>query len=140
MPANPTIDGFSFEGQGILERIDTYTASSGKEILTLFVHVAGRYPKTIPCKMFGKSADKLGVTTGMRVKIEGYLGGNEWKGRTYPEVIATHVYPVDAAGGAPAQQPLPTGKAQDRKHPDPEAAAPLSRDDANPGDDDGIPF
>jgi hypothetical protein len=124
MPANPTIDGFSFEGQGVLERIDTYTASSGKEILTLFVHVAGRYPKTIPCKMFGKSADKLGVITGMHIKIEGYLGGNEWKGKMYPEVIATHVYPVDAAGGAPAQQPLPTGKDE----PPP------------PSDDDSIPF
>ena len=37
-------DGFAFEGQGVLERVDTFTTSNGKTIYTMVISVAGSIP------------------------------------------------------------------------------------------------
>lgn len=106
--ANPTIPGFSFEGQGTFERIETYTPPSGKEILTIIVRVDGQYPQIIPFKVFGHTADDAReIAPGTMVHITGRLGGREAKGRVWGDHIATHINVLDSAKSPPRQQEPP---------------------------------
>jgi single-stranded DNA-binding protein len=101
------IDGFSFEGQGTLDRVDTFTAKSGKNILTLVLRVGGQYPQLIPVKVFGRTADEAGEWhVGNVLRVSGRLGGREWNGKVYGDIVATHVHVAGqgSAAGAGQQQ------------------------------------
>ena len=48
---------FTFQGQGTLQRIDTFTSKAGKTILTLICETQGQYPQLVPIKVFGRLAE-----------------------------------------------------------------------------------
>jgi len=94
-------DDFTFQGQGTLQRIDTFTSKAGKPILTLVLETGGQYPQLVPIKVFGRLADQAaGWKPGAVLAIRGRLGGRDWNGKVYGDNVATSVEVVEA--GAPA--------------------------------------
>ena len=51
-------EGFTFQGQGTLLRVDTFVSRAGKPILTLIFEIKGQYPQFIPIKVFGRLAEQ----------------------------------------------------------------------------------
>jgi len=49
---------FTFQGQGTLQRIDTFVSKAGKTILTLICETQGQYPQLVPIKVFGRLAEQ----------------------------------------------------------------------------------
>lgn len=115
-------DMFTFTGTGTLKRIDTFTTKAGKSILTLIFETDGQYPQTIPIKVFGRLADEApDWTPGSLLSIRGRLGGREWNGKVYGEMIATR---VDVQRKETRQQSLPAS----------------GSDEPPPPSDDDVPF
>jgi hypothetical protein len=50
-----TMGEFTFQGQGTLQRIDTFTSKAGKTILTLICETQGQYPQLVPIKVYTSS-------------------------------------------------------------------------------------
>jgi single-stranded DNA-binding protein len=118
---------FTFQGQGTLLRIDTFTSKAGKPILTLIFETKGQYPQLIPIKVFGRLAEKASAwTPGSVLSVNGRLGGRDWQGKVYGDIIAINVEIVSDATG---EDPGPfAGTSSDPRDPAPP-----------PGDDDA-PF
>jgi single-stranded DNA-binding protein len=88
------IDGFSFEGQGTLDRIDEFTSKAGKTIPTLVIRVGGQWPQLVPVKVFGRcqgSDESEDWQPGVVLRIEGRLGGRDWNGKVYGDIVASSV-------------------------------------------------
>jgi single-stranded DNA-binding protein len=111
-------DDFTFQGQGTLLRIDTFMSKAGKPILTLIFETKGQYPQLIPIKVFGRLAEKAaGWKPGSVLAVNGRLGGRDWQGKVYGDMIANTVEVVaeaaadDQGGGANApfdpREPVP---------------------------------
>jgi single-stranded DNA-binding protein len=118
-------DDFTFQGQGTLLRIDTFMSKAGKPILTLIFETKGQYPQLIPIKVFGRLAEKAAAwKPGSLLAVNGRLGGRDWQGKVYGDMIANTVEVVAAADdqGGVANAPF-----------DPREPVPP------PGDDD-VPF
>lgn len=105
------VDGLFFKGRGILDRIERFTSKGGKEFLTLIVRIDGQYPQLIPIKVFGRTVeDAKDMEPGARLEVSGKLGGRDWNGRIYGDIIGLHVHAVGEAkqdAPAPKQQELP---------------------------------
>jgi hypothetical protein len=87
-----TYQGFEFEGNGTLEKIETFTTKNGKEILTLIVRTGGQYPQLVPVKILGRLAGEAGEwKVGNELRIKGRLGGRDWNGKVYGENVASSV-------------------------------------------------
>jgi len=113
--ARDAIDGFSFEGQGTLDRIDTFEAKSGKEIKTLVLRVGGQYPQLVPVKVFGRTADEVGdVRVGNVLRVSGRLGGRDWNGKVYGDIVATRVDVIGQGSAKADNQPQGQGSFDDR--------------------------
>lgn len=83
---------FTFNGRGILKRIERFTTNAGKEILTLVFEQGGQYPQIIPIKVFGAMAGRaVDWVPGCELAVTGRLGGREWNGKTYGDAVATTV-------------------------------------------------
>ena len=123
--------GFEFSGSGRLDRIDTFTTKNDKQIVTLVLQVEGAYPKLVPVKFFGRTAEAASaLTKGDVVEVTGHLGGREWSGKVYGDIEGETFEVIAAAGGE--QQEMPgTGAG---KHRDARA------DDPPPPGDDDVPF
>jgi single-stranded DNA-binding protein len=119
-------EGFTFQGQGTLLRVDTFVSKAGKPILTLIFETKGQYPQLIPIKVFGRLAEQASSwKPGSVLTVNGRLGGRDWQGKVYGDMIANSVEVVDSAAddrGAFAGSSL-----DPRESPPP------------PGDDD-VPF
>jgi single-stranded DNA-binding protein len=116
-------DDFTFQGQGSLLRIETFTSKAGKPVLTLIFETKGQYPQLIPIKAFGRLAERAAAwKPGMVLAVNGRLGGRDWQGRVYGDIIANSIEVVSEAGGG---GPDPADDPRDAPPP--------------PGDDD-IPF
>lgn len=107
--ARDAIDGFSFEGQGTLERIDEFTTKAGKTILTLVIRVGGQYPQLVPIKVFERcrgSEESGDWQPGMVLRFEGRLGGRDWNGKVYGDIVASSVRIIGqgSSGGEQSQQ------------------------------------
>ena len=127
--------GFSFDGRGRLDRIDTFTTKAGKDIITLVLQVEGTYPQLVPIKFFGRLADEAGaLTKGDVVEVTGHLGGRDWNGKVYGDIIGETLEVVaEASAGRGEQREMPSsGGANQRR----DARA----DDPPPPGDDDIPF
>jgi single-stranded DNA-binding protein len=123
---NDMSEGFNFQGQGTLLRVDTFVSKAGKPILTLIFETKGQYPQLIPIKVFGRLADQASAwKPGSVLTVNGRLGGRDWNGKVYGDMIANSVEVV----GDPAEEP--GGFANSTF--DPREAPPP------PGDDD-VPF
>jgi single-stranded DNA-binding protein len=124
-------DGFEFSGQGRLQRVDIFTTKAGKSILTLIIEVQGQYPQLVPIKVFGRLADSANDwQEGDVLSVSGRLGGRDWNGRVFGDIVANIVDVVSSGG-----QQSAGGKAQHREEhhiTDPELT--------NSNDDSDIPF
>lgn len=104
--AREAIDGFSFEGQGTLERVDEFTTKGGKTILTLVVRVGGQWPQLVPVKVFDRcrgSDESDDWQPGVVLRISGRLGGRDWNGKVYGDIVASEVKIIGQ--GSSAEQP-----------------------------------
>ena len=80
--------GFAFDGSGRLDRIETFTTKAGKDIVTLILQVEGSYPQLVPIKFFGRMADLAKeIAIGDVVEVTGHLGGREWNGKVYGDIV-----------------------------------------------------
>src|SRR5256885_856390 len=101
-------DDFTFHGQGTLLRVDTFTSKAGKPVVTLIFETKGQYPQLIPIKVFGRLAEKASAwKPGALLAVNGRLGGRDWQGKVYGDIIANSVEVVseaaeDAGGGGGA--------------------------------------
>lgn len=108
-----TGQGFTFEGNGTLERIDTFTSKAGKDILTLVVRVGGQYPQLIPFKVFGRLVeDAAEWKPGSELRITGRLGGRDWNGKVYGDNVANSIK-VLGFGSAKEPQPSPSSESSE---------------------------
>lgn len=91
-------DDFTFQGQGTLLRVDTFVSKAGKPILTLIFETKGQYPQLIPIKVFGRLAEQAAAwKPGAVLSVNGRLGGRDWQGKVYGDIIANSVEVVDQA-------------------------------------------
>ena len=99
--------GFTFQGTGKIDRVDTYVSKSGKEVITLIFKIDGQYPAYIPIKFFGRLADDANdFKAGDIVEVSGELGGREWNGKVYGDIVGRTIEAVAAGGNAePASAP-----------------------------------
>ena len=111
-------EGFTFTGTGTLKRVDTFVSKTGKSILTLIFELHGRFPQTVPIKVFGRNAERE-YKPGDIISIVGRLGGREWNGKVFGEAAAETVEVVGR---------------------DEEVAPRLPGVDGGPEDDSGVPF
>jgi single-stranded DNA-binding protein len=119
-------EDFTFQGQGTLLRVDTFTSKAGKPILTLIFEIKGQYPQLIPIKVFGRLAEQAAAwKPGMILAVHGRLGGRDWQGKVYGDMIANSVEVVDSGAPETAGDANPSF--------DPREAPP-------PPSDDDIPF
>jgi single-stranded DNA-binding protein len=119
--------GFEFSGSGRLDRIDTFTTKNGKDIITLVLQVEGAYPQLVPIKAFGRLAEMAAsLTVGDVIEVTGHLGGRDYNGRVYGDIVAESIDVVSSgakqSSGKPAQH-------RDERAPDP-----------HPEDSDDVPF
>jgi single-stranded DNA-binding protein len=95
-------DDFTFQGQGTLLRVDTFVSKAGKPILTLIFETKGQYPQLIPIKVFGRLAEQADAwKPGAVLAVNGRLGGRDWQGKVYGDMIANSVEVVDPAADSP---------------------------------------
>lgn len=113
---------FTFSGLGTIERVEIKELNSGKTIKTLVVHTEGKYPQDTPITVFGKLAD-VDFHKGDVVFIRGRLGGREYQGKYYPDVVAVEVDVI--ASNHEAKERIPKGKQKE----DPLVAQEESNDD-----------
>jgi single-stranded DNA-binding protein len=98
-----TEQGFRFEGQGTLVKIDIFTTKAGKDIQTLILRVGGEYPQLVPVKVLGRLAEEVGDwKPGNVLHVKGRLGGRDWNGKVYGDNVASSVR-VLSAGSAKAE-------------------------------------
>ncbi len=92
---------FTFQGEGTLLRIDTFVSKAGKSILTLVFETKGQYPQLVPIKVFGRLAEQAASwKPGAILSVNGRLGGRDWNGKVYGDIVATSVEVVTDAPGA----------------------------------------
>jgi single-stranded DNA-binding protein len=95
-------EDFTFQGQGTLLRVDTFVSRAGKPILTLIFETKGQYPQLIPIKVFGRLAEQAAAwKPGSVLAVSGRLGGRDWQGKVYGDIVANSVEVV----GTPAEAP-----------------------------------
>lgn len=108
--------GFAFEGRGRVEHVEVYAGKGDKEIVTLILGTDGKYPQHVPVKCFGRLGQQVkGARKGDLVHVDGHLGGREWNGKFYGDIVAETVS-LD------------------------EQEVPEARDDVPPPDNEEIPF
>ena len=88
--------GFIFEGEGTLRRIDSFVSKSGKTILTLICETQGQYPQLVPIKVFGRLVEQASSwKPGSVLSVSGRLGGRDWQGKVYGDIVANTVEVVN---------------------------------------------
>jgi single-stranded DNA-binding protein len=120
-------DDFTFHGQGTLLRVDSFVSKAGKTILTLIFETKGQYPQLIPIKVFGRLSEQAAAwKPGSVLAVTGRLGGRDWQGKVYGDIVANSVEVV----GDPAADDRDTFA----------STANDPRDAPPPPSDDDVPF
>lgn len=120
------MDEFAFQGQGTLLRVETFVSKAGKPILTLIFETHGQYPQLIPIKVFGRLAEQASAwTPGSVLAVTGRLGGRDWKGKVYGDIIANTVEVVSEGAATGPQD----NAGRDEGPPFDRGAPPISDDD-----------
>ncbi len=97
---------FTFQGEGTLLRIDTFVSKAGKSILTLIFETKGQYPQMVPIKVFGRLAEEAAAwTPGSVLSVSGRLGGRDWQGKVYGDIVANSVEVVTKAADGDLRGP-----------------------------------
>ena len=86
---------FTFQGSGVLARIDTIETKN-KPITVLILDTdperRSRYPQLVPIKVFGELAEEAqDWAQGTVLKIWGKLSGREWNGKVYSDITADKI-------------------------------------------------
>lgn len=103
--------GFAFEGRGRLDRIDTFTTKGGKEIITLILQTEGQYPQLVPIKFFGRAAEiARGMTEGEMVEVTGKLGGRDWNGKVYGDIVGETCEAIGGGEKPKGKEPGPASE------------------------------
>lgn len=105
-------DEFTFQGRGILKRVDTFVSKAGKSIITLIFETQGQYPQLVPIKVFGRLAEQASAwKPGAVLAVSGRLGGRDWNGKVYGDNVANSIEVIGGADGAgvPENEPPPLG-------------------------------
>lgn len=98
-------NGFTFQGSGTVNRVDTFVSKAGKEILTVVVETGGQWPQLVPIKAFGRTAEYVrNLKPGDVVSIKGNLGGRDWQGKVYGDNSASHIEVISKAGQSQQQE------------------------------------
>lgn len=106
--------GFAFEGRGPVDRVTTFTSKSGNDIVTVVVALGGQYPQLVPVKFFGKlAAIAAKVKRDDAVEITGRLGGRDWHGKIYGDIIGESIVVAGATEEAPESSPADDGGGDD---------------------------
>ncbi len=95
-----------FNYTGTLTRVDRFTTKNNKTILTLVFEEGGQWPQWIAIKCFGRLTECASDwKPGTILEVTGKLGGREYQGKVYSEVIADSVEVVaESKPKAGAQQ------------------------------------
>ncbi len=118
---------FTFQGEGTHLRIDTFVSKAGKSLLTLIFETKGQYPQMVPIKVFGRLAEQAAEwTPGSVLSVSGRLGGCDWQGKVYGDIVANSVEVVTKSA------------AEDLRGPS--GVEPPSDLGAPPLGDDDVPF
>ena len=68
-------------------------------------HGTGQYPQLVPIKVFGRLAEQASAwKTGSVLSVSGRLGGRDWQGKVYGDIVANTVEVVSEGakdGGGP---------------------------------------
>lgn len=100
----------TFEGAGIVDRVDSFTSKAGKEIITLVLKTEGQYPQLCPIKCFGRMVDTAKeLKPGMLVAVSGRVGGRDWNGKVYGDNVAETIEVVGGGEKDEAPQVPPPG-------------------------------
>jgi single-stranded DNA-binding protein len=80
-------------------------SKAGKTILTLICETQGQYPQLVPIKVFGRLAEQASAwKPGSVLSVSGRLGGRDWQGKVYGDIVANTVEVVSEGtkdGGGP---------------------------------------
>lgn len=95
------INTFTLEGKVL--RVETFVTKAGKSIQTVVIEIPDdKFPSQCGVKFWGRTAEKAAtLAPGTTVNITGKLGGREWQGRTFSEVIGQA---FEVIGEIPAAQ------------------------------------
>ena len=103
-----------FDLTGTLNRIDSFETKTGKTILTLILDVEkdSKYPQIVPCKIFGRMVDMASDwKPGDILEVTGRLGGRDWNGRVFGDIVAESVEVVhDRSAGQHREEHARTGR------------------------------
>jgi len=80
-----TMGEFTFQGQGTLQRIDTFVSKAGKTILTLICETQGSTRNWCPSRCSDDSPSSVCLEAGSVLSVSGRLGGRDWQGKVYGE-------------------------------------------------------
>jgi hypothetical protein len=103
--------GLTFTGTGRVIRTDTFTAKSGKDIVTLIVECdGGKFTEIVPIKVWGGLAEKAKrLKPGTVVAVSGRLGGRDWNGKVYGDIVAESVEEAEEPTGDVGHPPSSGG-------------------------------
>ena len=107
---------FTFQGQGTLQRIDTFESKAGKTIQTLICETLGQYPQLVPIKVFGRLAEQASAwKPGSVLSLSGRRGGRDWQGKVFGDIVANTVEVVSegARNGVPSDDGEPPHNTDD---------------------------
>jgi hypothetical protein len=79
----------TFELEGKVLRIETFVTKAGKSIPTVVISIPDdKFPAQCGIKFWGRTAEKAAsLVPGTTINVTGKLGGRDWNGRTFSEVI-----------------------------------------------------
>ena len=94
---------FTFTGRATVHKVEKKQTKSGSNVVTLVVAFEGRRPELIPVTCFSRLADAVsGYEYGTPVVVSCRVGGHEYNGKVYADIVAEN---VEATGDAPAKAP-----------------------------------
>jgi len=100
--------GFTFTGRGRFVRADKFVTKAGKDIITIILEVDGKYPQVVPVKVFGRLAETASsFKAGEIVEVTGRLGGRDWNGKVYGDIVAETVEAMQVPTNGGIEPPAP---------------------------------
>ena len=83
---------FKFSGQGTLVSVESFDTKKGGKIYTLVLETDDKYAQFVPVKLLGRIAERIAeFGNGDLLAITGTLGGRQWNGKYYGDIVADTV-------------------------------------------------
>lgn len=105
---------FKFKGQGTLISVESFDTKKGGKIYTLVLEADDKFARFVPVKLFGRIAERIAeFNNGDVIAITGKLGGREWNGKYYGDIVADTAEVVSRPDAKPAANPALPPQATD---------------------------